>query len=250
MSHSEDRVALSGTSPWLRLEDYERAYHLDQYESPLGYATAFIDFLRRKTSIGDGSSWRVLDIGTGAGANLLWMSARFPCCTFTGIDINDELLAIAQERLANNDRIEVLRGNAVDLSALGDFDFVVSMQVLSWLDYDEAMHSIAEQCRCARHGVAATVVSTPRAADYLVEVRDHGAHKRKPVTIFSENTLDDAVREIGWTLSAAEPFALTADLPDDGMPRELHTRRTADGQNLTFAGEIYLPQNCILFERA
>jgi len=241
-------AVLSGAATWLRLEDYERDYHLEQFDRPLGYATALIDFLREHTVLGDGARCRVLDVGTGAGANLGWMSRAFSGCEFVGVDINEELLALGAPRLAEFSGVRLLKADALDLGSLGPFDLVVSLQLLSWLSEGELGRALAEQMCAARLGVAATALVSQRSADYLIEVCDHGAGKTKPVTILSEQTLAAMASEADWALTRVEPFSLTADLPDEGLARDIFTRRMYDGTNLAFAGDLFLPQCCALFE--
>src|SRR3954470_1673021 len=78
----------------------------------------------------DPSSARVLEIGCGAGGNLLAMAASAPGITALGVDlaggpIADGQAAIAEIALPN---IELRQGDVLDLvdGRLGQFDYVVA----------------------------------------------------------------------------------------------------------------------------
>lgn len=80
--------------------------------------------------------WRVLDVGTGRGRFGAWFAQR-GCCVH-GVDLNPEMLEQARlcaRRLGVEERFELSRGDAEDLSALdaGGFDVVLCMQLFDHL---------------------------------------------------------------------------------------------------------------------
>jgi SAM-dependent methyltransferase len=79
---------------------------------------------------------RVLDVGTGRGRFGLWFAERG--CSVVGVDVNPDMLAAAGEaarRKGLENRFEVRRARADDLSALGagSFDWVSCMELFDHL---------------------------------------------------------------------------------------------------------------------
>ena len=83
---------------------------------------------------------RVLEIGCGAGGNLMAMAAATPGIRATGVDLAAEPIAegrraIAEIGLGN---IELRQGDLRDLvdGSLGEFDYIVAHGVYSWVPTD------------------------------------------------------------------------------------------------------------------
>ncbi len=71
---------------------------------------------------------RVLDLGTGDGYTLGLVLGLHPAATGVGVDLNPEMLRLAEERFAGEARAEVLEQDldAALPASLGRFDLVVS----------------------------------------------------------------------------------------------------------------------------
>jgi SAM-dependent methyltransferase len=89
---------------------------------------------------------RVLDVGCGPGTN----AARFAAAEYTGLDINDDYLAVARRRYAGS-FIQADLATA-DLSALGTFDCVVVNSFLHHLDDDAVNRILRQVCRLLEPG--------------------------------------------------------------------------------------------------
>jgi 2-polyprenyl-3-methyl-5-hydroxy-6-metoxy-1,4-benzoquinol methylase len=81
-------------------------------------------------------AWRVLDVGTGPGRFGAFFAERG--CRVTGVDLNPDMLEIAREtarRQRVEDRFEIVRGSAEDLSQFDDgaFDVVLCMELFDHL---------------------------------------------------------------------------------------------------------------------
>jgi len=91
-------------------------------------------------------AWRVLDVGTGPGRFGAFFAERG--CRVTGVDLNPDMLEIAREnarRCHVEDRFDVVRGSAEDLSRFGDgeFDAVLCMELFDHLpDLGRALHEV------------------------------------------------------------------------------------------------------------
>jgi tRNA (cmo5U34)-methyltransferase len=74
---------------------------------------------------------RLLELGTGTGETALRVLARHPAASLTGIDVSDDMLAVARSRLAGSD-LRVAR--LEDPLPAGPFDLVFSVLAIHHLD--------------------------------------------------------------------------------------------------------------------
>jgi ubiquinone/menaquinone biosynthesis C-methylase UbiE len=73
---------------------------------------------------------RILDLGTGTGAAALWLAERYPTASVTGIDVAEQMVAGAREKMppALADRLSFQLGDASSLPFADDeFDLVVQV---------------------------------------------------------------------------------------------------------------------------
>ena len=93
---------------------------------------------------------RVLELGCGTGGNIIPMAAALPESQFLGVDLSARQIAEGQklvERLGLSN-IELRQGDIAELKNLGEFDYVLSHGVYSWIPAkaQDAMLAI-----CGRH---------------------------------------------------------------------------------------------------
>jgi SAM-dependent methyltransferase len=98
----------------------------------------------------------VLDVGCGDGdtARVLaaWGRARGIDVRITGLDLHRQTAAIARRRCADEDRITIVRGNALALPFDDDaFDCAVLTLTLHHFDGEEQRRALTELGRVARH---------------------------------------------------------------------------------------------------
>lgn len=80
---------------------------------------------------------RVLDIGAGTGLSTLYLLQRFPQARVTLLDFSQEMLAVAQERFANNPNISFITGDYRSHPLEGPFDVVISGLSIHHLSFEE-----------------------------------------------------------------------------------------------------------------
>ncbi len=79
---------------------------------------------------------RILDLGTGDGRLLALLGAGHPEMLGVGLDFSELMLEAARERLADDDRIELVKHDLTEpLPSLGRFDAVVSSMAIHHLDH-------------------------------------------------------------------------------------------------------------------
>src|ERR1044072_8103995 len=77
---------------------------------------------------------RVLEIGCGAGGNLIAMAAATPGIRALGVDLAAEPIADGQRAIADIGltNVELLHGDVREIPDLGEFDYIVAHGVYSW----------------------------------------------------------------------------------------------------------------------
>ena len=108
---------------------------------------------------------RVLEIGCGAGGNLMAMAAATPGIRATGVDLAAEPIAEGQRAIAEIGlgNIELRQGDLRDLAdgSLGEFDYIVAHGVYSWIPRTRATRCWPRSARAWRPTASPTCPSTP-----------------------------------------------------------------------------------------
>jgi SAM-dependent methyltransferase len=85
----------------------------------------------------DPATARVLELGCGAGGNLLTMAAATPGVRAVGVDLAAEVIEEGRAAIAavGLDNVELRRGDVTELTGgeLGEFDFVIAHGVYAWI---------------------------------------------------------------------------------------------------------------------
>jgi len=125
----------------------------------------------------------VLEIGVGTGISLEAYPAH---ARVTGIDLADDMLAKARERISANgwDHITVQQGDALNLPFPdASFDYVTAFHVVSVVP--DARRMLAEACRVCRPQGTIAIVNHFRS--------EHSSVARV------QKTVDPVFRRLGWT---------------------------------------------------
>lgn len=126
---------------------------------------------RRRNGIGAGD--RVLDVGCGTGdLSLIAAGQVVPSGRVTGVDISEEMLAVARRKVCKaglEERVDVVEGNALDLPfPAASFDVVISGFVLrNVVDLDRALEEMA---RVVRPGGRVAVMELSHPPNPLVRL--------------------------------------------------------------------------------
>ena len=101
---------------------------------------------------------RVLELGCASGGNIVPMAAGLPGAEFVGIDISSRQIAEAQRQAdaLGLENLRLIHGSFADINAeLGDFDYIVSHGVLSWVPAEarEFVYAVSKQ-NLAPNGIA------------------------------------------------------------------------------------------------
>jgi tRNA (cmo5U34)-methyltransferase len=102
----------------------------DEVRADVPAYDAFQDEVAR---VSGGGAGRILDLGTGTGETARRVLARHPDASLVGIDENEEMLAVARDRLPA-ERVSLCVGRIEDPLPEGSFDLVTSALCVHHLD--------------------------------------------------------------------------------------------------------------------
>jgi len=196
------------------------------------------------------SKSKILDIGTGKGANLYYMQQRFPSCQYKGLDINEEYVDNGKEffKLHNINNCDIEYGDLynLDLLRLADkFNGITCYQTLSWLpEYKHALNNIM---KLNPDWIALTSLFYPGLIDARIEIDtyDHTESEKANRSIFyniySLPRLENFLSENGYGIFEYCPFDIDIDLPKpDHQNMQTYTRRLNDGKRLQISGPVLM----------
>ena len=227
-----------------------------QFDMPHYSTMAFEQFLASRGCFREGT--KVLDIGSGLGANFGYFSGKNPGVSFLGLDYNADKVEAGKHLLAEKNIL------CVDLE-LGDW-FNLPPQYVGQFDGIYNCHTLC----CFKRiepALQAIISLSPRwlafnslfyegPMDVLIHIRDYN----KPAitddnpdgdfNIFSLANIRDILSSNDYVLVGDEPFYPPKDLPRPaGGSRGSYTMRTELHERTQFSGTVYLPWRFILAER-
>ena len=225
-------------------------YHVGQFYNPYHSTAAFFDWLDSLVDICKNSN--ILDMACGAGANMHYAAQRFPSSSFTGIEINAELVDIGGKLLAskNSQNARLLEG---DWLALGDghknkYDGVINLQTLFM--FPDWKEPIAKLIELNPKWIAITSIFYEGPIDCISRIVDQTTHSEHFMNVFSLPPIKSYCEEYGYTNFYAVPYGIDIDLPksDDGGMGTF-TEKLENGSRLQISGPKLMPWYFILASR-
>ncbi|GAB4554535.1 MAG: hypothetical protein Tsb0013_17180 [Phycisphaerales bacterium] len=196
-----DRDAMVDELAWLQGVDFSVQVHLNQLAAAAygGRHPKHWLWKSHKRWVLDrvNAGERVLDVGCGCSAYLLWMAQMG--CRVVAIDIREEVLAIARAIMSHENlrfqRADIMEGPPA--SPWDGFDVVVCAHVIEHLDDPVAM------LRAMRGVAPRLIVAVPPVdsrwqkvmyRDLGLRWKDDEDHRRE----YTPELLDEQLREAGW----------------------------------------------------
>jgi tRNA threonylcarbamoyl adenosine modification protein (Sua5/YciO/YrdC/YwlC family) len=109
---------------------FDAGTYVDEIRADVPAYDVLQDEVARASGAGAG---RILDLGTGTGETARRVLARHPEASLVGVDENEEMLAVARDRLPA-ERVQLLSGRIEDPLPKGPFDLVTSALCVHHLD--------------------------------------------------------------------------------------------------------------------
>ena len=231
---------------WLEKADMD--YNERQFKYPYRSTVAFCDWLEELGYIDKNSEYKILDLGSGQGANIHYMNSRYPNCTYKGIDINEVLVEKGNQFFADqgveNCHLEV--GDIYNLNNkyMGEFDGIISLQTLSWLpEYKKPLKAI---CDLSPRWLALSSLFFEGMVASTTDVHlydESGAiYKESFYNVYSLPIVKAFLSENNYEEFQYVPFEIDIDLPEpEDKSMSTYTVKLESGERLQISGPLLMP---------
>ncbi|MCH1505865.1 class I SAM-dependent methyltransferase [bacterium] len=229
------------TDEWVNVS--QKDYHTRQLEAPYRSTVKFCDWMDGLRLIRQEPSLEILDVGAGSGANLHYLSDRYPGHGLLGAELNGDLVSDANARFQELDlKCQIEQADLYNFSKdyVDRFDGIVCLQTLSWLPgYEEAIDSMLS---LRPQWIALSSLFFDGELNCTVKVEDGQNDRECFYNIYSLSSLQDHCKSRGYGTLTWEPFVIDVDLPISN-PRGLgtYTKELVSGNRLQFSGPLSMP---------
>jgi SAM-dependent methyltransferase len=223
-------------------------YHVKQYRQPYYSTIAFVNFLRKNHCILPNTN--ILDIGSGAGANIYYLAKHHTTTNFIGQDYNQQLIRLGNTILKNYNQpnIKLEFGDWFKLSKAykNYFDGIFNIHTLCVFKHLEP--TIKALVKLKPRWIAFNSLFYEGPLDVLIHIRENKPYSYKDndpdgdFNIFSLIKLEQLLKSYNYNHFIFEKFHIPVDLPkptDNG--RGTYTIKTALEKRSHFSGPVYLP---------
>jgi hypothetical protein len=220
------------------------AWHCAQFTEPRRSLVRLSEFVARVLAETTPPS-EVLDIATGAGANMQHLAALFPAAKWTGLDMEADLLDAGRQRL-DPSRFTLVEGDLFNLQEpFGQKRFDISFSIHALSVVDDYEQPVEQMLAVTKDWLFILSLFSDTDLDAFIQLvgrrpgYSDGLHV--PYNVYSLPRFREFCERLGAREVIAEPFEIDIDLP-----RPQHkgigtwTRRTADGHRLEFSGPLLL----------
>lgn len=236
------------TAEWLDKSKVNTEYHERQFREPYRSTIAFCDWLDSERLMSPDSELRILDLCSGAGANIYYMSKRYPKSSFVGVDINADNVeqgnAFFQRTGIDACRLEVGDVFNLDPKYVSGFDGVVSFQSLMALpEFERPLRAMA---KLAPEWIALTSLFYDGPVSCTIDITEYdtglepsrsGFYNVYSLPVVKKHMHTNGYRDFRFRL-----FEIDVDLPRPGHGlMSTYTEKLEDGRRLQLSGPLLMP---------
>jgi len=227
------------------IPSFDPNYHLRQWGSCYESTKEFFGFLYDNDLVSPDTTQTVVDLCCGSGANLYWMSKKFPDVKLIGIDVVDDLVEFGNQELNKRGTggVELIEGDVYDLAPcrLGEVNGVIALQTISWLPDEVGFIDAVASLDPEWIAISGLMVPGSRSFRCLVNNDEDPSGGENYYNTFSIPYLQQLFAERGYGETRCEPFNIGIDLE---KPEEVgsgtYTEKTEDGRRLQISGAILM----------
>jgi hypothetical protein len=236
------------TAEWLDKNKVNRNYHDRQFREPYRGTVAFCNWLETAGLVNPESRLRILDLCSGAGANIYHMSKRYPKSSFLGVDINADLVeqgnAFFESKGVHDCRLEVGNIYNLDPKYVCGFDGVVSFQALNVLPEFKA--PLRAMAKLAPWWIAATALFYDGPVSCTIDITEYDGdlepNRSGFYNVYSLPVVRKHMQANGYPDFLFTPFEIDVDLPKPGhLLMSTFTEKLEDGRRLQRSGPLLMP---------
>jgi ubiquinone/menaquinone biosynthesis C-methylase UbiE len=237
-----------------RLDEWTKNYNDDyfnrQFKTPYRSTIKFCDWLEQIGVLTMQSNCNIMDIGTGKGSNIYYMSERFPNCQYLGLDINNNFIkegnTFFEKENINSCKLEYGDLYNLDIKKHANrFEGIISYQTLSWLpEYEGALTEIV---KLNPNWIALTSLFFDGLINCKVEIEEFknleekNGFKTAFYNVYSLPRIERFFFEKGYKLFKYCPFEIDIDLPKpEHSHMQTYTEKLIDGKRLQISGPLLM----------
>jgi SAM-dependent methyltransferase len=228
----------------------------NQFDNPYHSTIAFEQFLNEHGCFRPGT--RIMDIGSGLGANLCYFARRHSAVEFLGLDYNQEKVELGKRLLEERQlsTAGLVFGDWFNLPKdyFGSFDGIFNCHTLCCFKRIEP--AIESLVALRPRWIAFNALFYDGPLDVLIHIRDHtnpAIADDNPDGDFNTFSLSNTAAVLGtagYRLSAVQPFYPPVELPKrPGGTRGTFTVKTDMHPRTQFSGPVHLPWHFVLAQR-
>ncbi|MEJ0034118.1 MAG: class I SAM-dependent methyltransferase [Bacteroidota bacterium] len=235
------------TDEWIK--NFNEDYFNRQFQEPYRSTVAFCDWLDKIGVLRPDSPANILDIATGKGANIYYMSQRYKNMKFMGVDINesfvDEGNAIMKAKNVA-DRCVLETGDIYnfDKKHYNAYDGIVCYQTLSWLpDYKEPLKAMSA---LGAGWIALTSLFFDGDVNCRIELDEYNkgidnAPKNTFYNVYSLPLIQKFFTANGYSEFMYMPFEIDIDIPKpDHKIMGTYTEKLQNGHRIQVSGPLLM----------
>lgn len=231
------------------INNFNKDYFDRQFVEPYRSTIVFCDWLEKIGLLNSENSIKILDVGTGKGANMYYMAKRFPMIKFMGVDLNSTFVSegnaiMKTNSLDNQCQLEVADIYNFDKKYYDQYDGIVSYQTLSWLpDYKEPLRSLA---KLKSPWIALTSLFFDGNVNCKIELEEYNKSiehepKRTFYNVYSLRLIERFLTDLGFTEFFYTPFNIDIDIPKpDHKIMGTYTETLVDGKRIQISGPLLM----------
>jgi len=233
---------------WIDKGKVDTDYHERQFRAPYRSTVTFCDWLDEIGLMVSNRELRIIDLCSGQGANIYYMSKRYPKSTFLGIDINAELVDKGNEFFRDNGitNCSLAVGDIYNLDAkyIGGFQGVLSFQTLSWLPEYES--PIKAMTKLEPQWIAITSLFYDGQISCTINVKEYDdslkIQRESFYNVYSLPLVTKCLKISGFNNCQVTPFEIDIDLPKPNKKlMGTYTEKLEDGHRMQISGPLLMP---------
>lgn len=235
------------TDEWIK--NYNTDYFDRQFAAPYRSTVAFCNWLEELKILNPDSTTRLLDVGTGKGANIFYMANRLKGVEYVGVDINPSFVKEGNEILKAKNiyprcQLEVADVYNFDKKYVGKIDGIISYQTLSWLpDFRTPMKSMAS---LNPNWIGITSLFYDGNVNCKIEIDEynHSINEKPKKTfynIYSLSLVKQFMANLGYNKLIYIPFEIDIDIPKpDHTIMGTYTEKLENGGRIQRSGPLLM----------
>ena len=216
---------------------YSKVQHTNTYESTI----EFVKFISKHINL---KKKNIIDLACGGGANTIYLAEKFKSSFIIGIDINKNLLKLANQETnkKNIKNIKYLNGNWFDVNKKKNIDGVIAFQSLSFVK-GSLEKKISVFNKKNFNFLAFSTLCTPFDVNFNINVDDFskGEFEKGTYDVYSFKILKQLLKKKGYKKIYFKQFFIKQKLTKPKHKGMGSYTVQIKNKNYLFSGGIYLP---------